>query len=189
MSRTKKPEWLPSVDDRALLVEHLFYEVQTFFDLAQRLVAPPSGHVDITERNAFIESFAIHLRQLIDFFWSERHRTEEKMDAFAADYFPPGIWDAIRPDPGGSLTVELRRKVGWGIAHLTYDRAWVPPAGKDWDVERLASALVPVVVEFADSVDHDQFVVGDWVRGMRTCALMFSDGVRARRSAGGAASV
>jgi hypothetical protein len=179
----KKPEWLPSADDRLMLSEHLFYEIQMTFDLAGRLCRPVAGPLDITERNSQVEAFAIHVRQLIDFFWGERRRTEDKMDAFAADYFVPGHWDAIRPDRPAVLTEELRRKVGWGVAHLTYDRAWTPPAGKNWDVERLAGALVAVVLEFAASVDQSQFSAVVGPAGMRACALMFRDGVRTRSHA------
>lgn len=44
-------------------------------------------------------------------------------DALAADYFPPGEWARLRPERPQILNDALRRRVGWGVAHLTYGRA------------------------------------------------------------------
>jgi hypothetical protein len=56
-----------SLTDQQLLDysgEHLYYELQMLLLVAHSL----PGKADNFERSAFIESFAIHLRNLIDFF-------------------------------------------------------------------------------------------------------------------------
>ena len=116
----------------------------TFF-LAGRLIDTQGTVLDWSARNAEIESFTIHVRQLIDFFWGEQPQTESKRDAFAADYFDAGEWPRLRPERPEVLSKAVRKKVGWGIAHLTYDRAWSTPADKHWPVVDPASALAPVV--------------------------------------------
>jgi hypothetical protein len=84
----------PSADELRLLTEHLYYEIQMTFDLADVLVfaTPPVRPLDQLVRNALLEAFTIHVRQLIDFFWSKRSsgRTVTLRDAYAADYFEPG---------------------------------------------------------------------------------------------------
>ena len=169
----QKESWTPSAEDRRMLTEHLFYEVQMTFDLARRLTMGAGTHPDLTLWNAQIEAFTLHLRQLIDFFWCERERFKSG-DAFAADYFDEGEWATLRPARPAILDSALKRKVGWGVAHLTYERAWVTPADKHWDVQNLARALAPAVVRFVDDVDHAQFGPG-FVNGMKTCALIFLD--------------
>jgi hypothetical protein len=54
------------------------------------------------------------------------------------------------------LDEALRKKVGWGVAHLTYDRANSTFADKQWVPITLAQALAPAVICFADNVDPAQ---------------------------------
>ena len=103
--------------------------------------------------NAHIESFTIHVRQLIDFFWPEHPRGT---DAPAAAYFDPGEWEKLALERPEILSEAIRKKIGWGVAHLTYDRAWARPEEKPWDVVGLARALAPVIVCFVDNVDHSK---------------------------------
>lgn len=108
--------------------------------------------LDPLTRNAQVEALTIHVRQLHDFLWGDR-KNDSGHDAFAADYFPPGEWARLRPERPAILTPELRRKVGWGVAHLTYGRARSTYIDKQWDVIGLARAFAPAVVCFTDNVE------------------------------------
>jgi hypothetical protein len=165
--------WTPTDDDLRMLTEHLFYEVQMTFHLAAVLHSTQGTVLDQLVRNAQIEAFTIHVRQLIDFFWMERSRKGKKRDAFAADYFAPGEWVNIRPQRSDVLNEALRHKVGWGVAHLTYGRARSTVQDKQWQPIALACALAPAVICFADNVDHAK-LDGDWpVSEMRPHAEWF----------------
>ncbi len=154
----------------------------TFF-LAGQIQATAGSRVDLSLRNAQIEAFALHQRQLIDFFWGERARSGDDRAAFAADFFGEGQWARMRPELPALLEKAL--EPGVGITRLTYDRAWARPADNVWDVVSQAFALVPVVKCFADAVDRAQFLPG-YVNGMRICAETFAEsppGDGARRAA------
>jgi hypothetical protein len=66
---------------------------------------------------------------------------------------------------------------GSGFARLGYEGAWLRPADRVWDLVTQAFALAPVLIRFADAVDHSQFTAG-YVSGMRICAEMFLNGQR-----------
>ena len=158
--------------DRQELTEHLFYEVQIAFFLAGQLDSPTGSRLDVSLRNAQVEALALHLRQLTEFFWGDPDRERESRHAFAADYFPEGEWARSRPELPPVLAPE-----GTAFARLGYGGDWVRPADKVWDLVTQAFALAPVVMSFADAVDHAQFTPG-YANGMRICAEMFLTGQR-----------
>jgi hypothetical protein len=78
--------YAPKADDLLLFSEHLCYEVEMTYALAGWHLAPDSENVLL--RNAMLEAFTIHLRQLIDFLWPQGdRRVGDTPDALAADYF------------------------------------------------------------------------------------------------------
>jgi hypothetical protein len=173
--RTKR--WEPAATDRELLTEHLFYEIQMTFFLAGQINSQAGSRVDISLLNGQIEAFDMHLVQLLEFFWRERQRTGAHRDAFAADYFEDGEWARLRPELPPILEKALRQHGSWGTTSLTYDRAWVRPVDKVWDVVTQAFALATVVERFVATVDHSQFTPG-YANGMRMCAEVFVSGKR-----------
>lgn len=172
----------PSDDELALLTEHLCYELQMTFDLALQLAALRTPRALM--HNAMVETYPMHVRQLIDFFWKERSSNpKSERDAFAADYFDPGEWAALRPECPAELEV-VWEKVGWGIVHLTYGRANVTPEQKEWRPLLISHALLPVVRCFIDNVDPAK-LDPEWFAAMQQCIDRFS--AFERRHAGAAA--
>lgn len=164
----------PSADELRRLTEHLHYEVQMTFDLAVLLTG---SHVpNLLVRNAMVETFPMHVRQLVDFFWKERSSNRKgERDAFAADYFDPGEWAMLRPERPPELGA-VWVKVGWGIVHLTYGRANVTPEEKLWQPLAICRVLVPVVRCFIDNVDPAK-LDPEWFDAMRLCIDRFSSRV------------
>ncbi len=125
------------------------------FVLAPLLAAAPLPATDEEQfaANVHIEAFTIHVRQLIDFLWVDRTERSRADDAFAADYFAPHEWANLRPKRPPILSDALHKKIGWGVAHLTYGRARSTPEDKRWDYDGLARGLAPALVCFVDHVD------------------------------------
>lgn len=116
---------------------------------------------NVNARNAEVEAFAMHLRQLIEFFWTEKQQTVARRNAFAADYFEPGAWRRrARPKRPPALGRAFHKRIGWGVAHLTYDRA--DPSGKDawWGIRPHVLPLARVAECFLTNVESAQLAPG-----------------------------
>jgi hypothetical protein len=132
-------------DDLRSLSEHVLYEVQMLFVLANRLRA----HVDGREKlpwaieMACVESFGMHTRVLIEFLWDDPSPDRRKRfpdDGFAEDFLPPGKWAEVRP-PMSSKLEGLWSRAGREIAHLSYKRATAPEAARHWEFDVIAGAI------------------------------------------------
>lgn len=158
--RRKPTPFTPAAAERYQLSEHLQYDVQMTFDLADVLatlfVGPPAAVADLVVRNAALESFLARARSLVEFFWHDRRKQE---DALAADYFPPGEWKRLRPNRPQRLNRLVTQKMGWGAMHLTYPRTRTTgnPQAKQWEPLRMCAALEPTVRLFVQKVDPAQF--------------------------------
>jgi hypothetical protein len=144
----------PSSDEIRQLSEHLNYEVEMTFGLIALLLDSTFWEPRWrAAHNAQVESFTIHVRQLIDFFWKDDPR---KDDATAADYFAPGEWHRLRPKRSRVIDEAMHRKIGSGVAHLTYGRAQSTVEDKQWPFVEIGQALVPAVFCFLDNVDRSK---------------------------------
>ncbi len=134
LSQAELPSWA---------LEHLLYEFGMLRETAQKLGNRHHSDDGIVE-NALLESFTVHARTLLDFFYGERRKPD---DALAADFFDGNIWERSRPKLSGRLG-EVNRRVGKEIAHLTYYRANVPRDAKGWQIIPMYLELASVVSLF-----------------------------------------
>lgn len=126
---------------REYACEHVLYEITHFIRAAQAVEAARAG---LFPMNFAIEVFALHLRNLLDFF---APRYPRKTDA-CARHFHKG-WE----EPELNLYLrEARWMADKHIAHLTTDRT----ADVDlriWAVEPIVRSLVPIIERFAHGAD------------------------------------
>lgn len=101
-------------------------------------------------RNAIIESFVIHARSLVAFFYAERPHPDE---AIAADYLP--TWPTDRPAISPELTA-LHPRVGTEIAHLDYGRLSILEEARGWQFGVIVIALMNTAVAFVRLVPDDK---------------------------------
>jgi hypothetical protein len=128
--------------------------------LASRLDNGAGPVPNVNARNAEVEAFAMHLRQLIEFFWIEKPQTEARRNAFAADYFQPGRWERLRPQRPQALGRAFHKSIGWGAAHLTYDRADATGNDAWWGVRPHVLPLARAAECFIQNVDPDELAPG-----------------------------
>lgn len=121
---------------------HLLYELQLLFRLADRLRAfaaePGEGHWEV--EMACIEAFAIHARGLEEFVWGYPKKRFPD-DAFAAEYFAPGVWHELRERVQRSALDEMATRTGHEIAHLSHMRASVSPVERSWPFDVIAGVI------------------------------------------------
>ncbi len=126
--------------------EHVFYEIDMFFWLAKLCgssslrLASPSAADTMRLNNVLIEGFVVHLRNVIDFLYLEKPKPT---DVVAADFFPTGVWNSLRPV--SSSLEAARTRANKEIAHLTTDRMAGSPPAKRWDFQGLANELEPLL--------------------------------------------
>jgi hypothetical protein len=145
---------------QAFATEHLDYELGMLAGLTKRLQGvlehdgeagkPDLEWLDRETRNAQVESFAIHARLLLDFFYpSEKPRDDDVL----AKHFVDGAW---RPPALTPALSELRQRVGKGVAHLTYSRLNVTEEGKQWLYTDICSDFGHVVRAFAAAASSER---------------------------------
>lgn len=122
--------------------EHVVYEFDMFLWLAQVCgsglkIGAPSAADATRLSNVRIESFVVHLRNVIEFLYP---RSPRSTDVVAADFFDPDVWDGLRPTISGTLEV-ARHRADREIAHLTSCRITGGPPEKVWDFMSLADEI------------------------------------------------
>ncbi len=92
--------------------EHLRYEFQMIQFISEK-IPTAEGFA----RSALIESFAVHFRNLADFFYPGRLLDD---DLTAANYFDSS--NEWKPTPASELLKESRIRANKEISHITYQR-------------------------------------------------------------------
>src|SRR5260370_26341953 len=116
--------------------EPLLYELQL---LDWTSAAVPSAKKDVL-RYVLIESFVIHLRNLIDFFYTPRREDD---DVIAADFCPG--WHKSIPN----TLKEAKERANKELSHLTLGRKSGLHPEKPWDVSGLFQEVHGVAKRFA----------------------------------------
>jgi len=131
--------------------EHLDYEILMLSSVAHAL---DSGVAVLSPmNNALIESFVIHLRNLMEFLWPEKPTNDMVV---ATDYFDdPDYW----PKRLGPMPTRLRSariRAAKEIAHLSYDRIKLTEDKKAWQYVDLLNDIATAFAKFAALVDRSK---------------------------------
>ena len=126
----------PPIDLHSFAGEHLFYEVQMF------VLARAKRPIDPLEMKFKVEGFALHLKNLLEFFYPSNPEAD---DVLAADYVTD--WDVKRPAMT-PLLKNARAQAGRELHHLTVQRATGGAAQKEWAFDDISKELRSVVSAF-----------------------------------------
>jgi hypothetical protein len=168
----------PTADElREYADEHLLYEVWMVAALAERMKrhaalfdaglskrhGPLANELlDLAGRNADIESFATHMRNLVQFLYPHKPKGGT---VIAADYFTKrSDWETVRPKRPESLMVANQR-VPIEIGHLVLGRA--RREDKTWNHNAIWLDLAKVLRVFVDNVPA-QRVSSEFKDALRT---------------------
>jgi len=128
--------------------EHVRYEVQMLLNVTSAILQQlqvPQGL-----QHAPVESYAIHLRNLITFLYPSSSRDT---DVCAKDFFiKEETWDKIRPRLSETL-IKAKIRADKEVGHLTTSRQNGTPKGKEWDVKNLTEELMPLIYLYCESAD------------------------------------
>jgi len=117
--------------------------------------SPPSmNEYDIVRSNALLESYAVHLRALLDFFFLNEP-VWKKTDILAVHYFEdPDEWIKNRPDMSVSQLQEIKDRVSKEVAHITINRIDKSPSEKVWPVIKYKEIVLKAKSMFDEYVDQ-----------------------------------
>jgi len=147
---------LSDADLTAYSGEHLLYELQYFRFTARELTQQTKASPMVS---VLLESFGIHLRNLIDFFYTPSGKERED-DVIASD-FCPGWSETI------SSTLEVAKvRANKEISHLTLDRKSDSDKGKPWDVAGLFKEVSDVAKTFASKASPTKLspTIPNWLK-------------------------
>lgn len=120
--------------------EHLLYELQMFHWVADNLPSTKGF-----ELSAMLESFAVHLRNLIDFLY-DKPQDAHRDDLIAADFLDPATpWD---PGQITNTLDEARQRANKEINHITYKRKSGGDPTKPWPVADLFNEVNALCKKF-----------------------------------------
>jgi hypothetical protein len=127
--------------------EHLLHEFKMFWWTSGAV-----WYMDGYMRDALVESWLVHLRNLILFFCHERDRD----DVIAADFFDnPDDWSLNK-----SKTLEdARERANKELSHITGARKYVGDPTKGWDVDALFAEIKHLAEMFAAKASHNKLHV------------------------------
>lgn len=147
------------------LSEHLLYELQMLFRLADRLRASIDGEQLPWEvEMACIESFAIHARVLEGFLWGDP-KPRFPDDAFASEFFEEGVWEELRQRVQRDAIDNVGARAGHEIAHLSYKRTASTP-DRTWPFDVIASVFGRAFRLFLENVPPEN-VIADFETRLR----------------------
>jgi hypothetical protein len=146
----------------------LLYEIRMLRGTAKLLMERtyPRGET----RYAVLESFTIHARSLIEFFFPPPKL--DKRGIYVWHYIDRERWATLAPPTIPPVLKEVVTRTGTEIAHLSFERLKKQPDEWHWDVPGIWSAFNPVLDAFCREVDHKLLYVS-WIP-MKVGPLMHS---------------
>lgn len=131
--------------------EHLFYEVEMLLNVS----ALSTENLPQIIRNIRVESFAIHLRNLIIFFYPTS--TVFPTDVYASHFFSDtNEWRRICPPLSQTLR-DAKKRADKEVGHLTMERiAGTNDPRKEWDIRGLVNEITPIIKLFCASADNNR---------------------------------
>jgi hypothetical protein len=120
--------------------EHLLYELNIFQWLVDAIPKTQKSF----QLSAYLESFTVHLRALIDFLYEQRRWDG---DVVAGDFFGTcGSWTSGAVP---KILDDARTRMNKEVGHVTIDRKTGMDPTKPWKVDKLFNEILPVLKKFA----------------------------------------
>jgi len=144
---------------RKYLEEHFYYEIDTIRHLYKQLYDICKQYPDeryseevFYRKNIFLDSFLIHARLLLNFFYPKRNESGQPIDGwrnavfaedFIENYIPRFPEEVIK----GYLK-NITNRIGKDVAHLTINRSFRSEDEKPWEVDNIWSVLRTEIENF-----------------------------------------
>jgi len=136
--------------------EHLYYEIGMFTRMLEEILNFQEPHNDEqlkSRNNSCLESFLIHTRNLMEFFYEKFKKYPEK-DVRAQDFMPPGItWTITKSSDYPDITKRISRE----IEHITTERKMPGDLAKQWsEMNRIIEIISIAFEQFKKNCGHNK---------------------------------
>lgn len=126
--------------------EHVFYEIWMFYEVTTILQTTTT---DQLHKNILLESFAIHARNLFDFFYPKRKHKDD--DILVTNYIKNTKSYNLEKSKKKSL-LYLVRKADKQVVHLTYSRNRYHLKIKGWKFKDISDKFKPTIISFYNNL-------------------------------------
>ncbi len=131
--------------------DFVYYEYSMIIDMFQAFCNPQSYNCDDSIRNAILESFLIHARNIIEFMYNDKN--SRKDDIAANDFtYKTKNWKEIRL-PQSDFLNEQYKRAHKKLAHLTYYRQ--EDTG-GWNLSKIKYEIDCCFKIFVENVSKDE---------------------------------
>lgn len=130
-------------------VEHIVYEIMMFNGTALKLEPDPQ---DQFEKNILLESFAIHSRNLFDFFY----RRAKRRDDISYEDFIAKKKEFKSKRTKKRILENLTKKCNKQIAHLSYSRINYNRSTKGWNVIEIYQNMNKTIKAFYNCMEPEK---------------------------------
>jgi hypothetical protein len=137
--------------------QHLKYEIEMFFHVGIKLSRTDPSKDDpesVIDKNVLVESFAIHLRNLLLFLYPYGHDERDVI----SDYFfidRTTDWKQKRPKETESLR-NLRTRASQEISHLTVLRRDGTDDPQGWPILKIMDEIKPILEIFVNNASSQK---------------------------------
>lgn len=146
--------------------EHIWYEVRMFFGAGSNAPFDHSPQLEVQD-DALLESFVLHLRNLVNFFYPPKHIKAD--DAIAAEHFDSGEMPSVLLT---NMLSTARERANKELSHLTWKRLAGHHAAKGWDFAALMRDMANAIEAFI-TMASPQKLDPDFVAGMKETITRF----------------
>jgi hypothetical protein len=141
----KPPESLSNEELAEYADHHITYELEmlrwTTAVMGSLAPAREEGQLAWACNNAFLNSFSMHARNLIDFLYLRSFGRDRPTDIIIQDYIDEGALAHHLP-PITPLLRQAKRKADKQAAHLTLDRLSYEKSGKEWSFVQIVADIM-----------------------------------------------
>lgn len=150
--------FIPTPAQEELGIEHPFFEIDQMIFCASALRSEPDVFAPQVGF-ALAESFLIHARSLLHFFFFDDHK-RKPTDLLAGDFVVnPTAWRGAYPAPS-KLLEAFKIRVDTEIAHVTTLRKAGQPPQKAWDVHAILNEFTSTMKDFLDHATYPPVTTG-----------------------------
>ncbi len=139
-------------DKREFLNHHFYYEVHMLIYAYEFVVESFKNNIQDL-KNISLENFALHARNVNDFFRTKSRNNKNKDDALSVDFLEDDKNIESYVDKYNDIIEYIRSKSNKQVSHLTYTRIAFEKENKNWEIKKVITSLLEMAFVFINNLD------------------------------------